>query len=88
MTAPKLTPPPPTGIGVLDRWLALLWRLLTADGQIGWSQVDKTGSSIADIDDVTVTAPSDGEMLIYSNGEWVNSGPTAATQQAYSARHG
>lgn len=46
----KLTPPPPTGIGILDRWLALLWRLLTADGQISWGQVDKTGSSLNDLE--------------------------------------
>ena len=89
MTTPKLTPPPPTGIGVLDRWLNLLWRNLTGAGQISWGQVDKTGASISDMDDVTVTTPSDGEVLSYSNGEWVNSPPSgSATTQAYAARHG
>lgn len=88
MAAPKLTPPQPTGIGALDRWLALLWRLLTAEGQIQWVQVDKTGSSIDDLADVTLTSPQAGEVLVYEGGQWVNKGPSAATQQAYSARHG
>jgi hypothetical protein len=46
----KLTPPPPTGIGILDRWLALLWRLLTADGQIPWNTVNKEGSDLNDLE--------------------------------------
>lgn len=50
MAAPKLTPPPPTGIGVLDRWLALLWRLLTADGQVSWDQISKAGSNLTDLE--------------------------------------
>lgn len=50
MSAPKLTPPPPTGIGILDRWLNLLHRLLTATGQILWAQIDKAGSNITDIE--------------------------------------
>lgn len=88
MAAPKLTPPPPTGNNLTDRWLNLLWRLLTADGQIRWVQVDKTGSSVGDMDDVTLSSPQDGEVLVYEGGQWVNKGPSAATQQAYSARHG
>lgn len=45
-----LTPPPPTGIGILDRWLALLWRKLTAAGEILWTQVSKAGSNLTDIE--------------------------------------
>lgn len=45
-----LTPPPLTGIGLLDRWLNLLWRKLTAAGEILWTQVDKTGSNLTDIE--------------------------------------
>lgn len=37
--ANKLTPPPPTGIGILDRWLALLYRLLSAPGQLLKEQI-------------------------------------------------
>lgn len=50
MTAPKLTPPPPTQSSLLDRWLNLLWRVLTADGQIRWSVIDTTGSNLTDIE--------------------------------------
>ncbi len=46
----KLTPPPPTGIGILDRWLALLWRQLTAAGQLAWAQVSKEGSNLTDLE--------------------------------------
>lgn len=45
-----LVPPPPTGIGILDRWLALLWRKLTAAGEILWAQVSKAGSNLTDIE--------------------------------------
>lgn len=37
--ANKLTPPPPTGIGILDRWLALLFHYLTATGQFVRAQI-------------------------------------------------
>lgn len=47
--ANKLTPPPPTGT-VLDRWLALLYQLLTASGQILWTQISKAGSNLTDIE--------------------------------------
>ena len=46
----KLTPPQPTGIGPLDRWLNLLWRYLNLEGQITWGQVSKSGSNLTDIE--------------------------------------
>lgn len=53
----KLSPPPATGIGLLDRWLGLLWRKLTGDAQIEWAQIDTTGT--ADIDgNLTVAGTS------------------------------
>jgi hypothetical protein len=36
------------------------------------------GGALDDLTDVTITAPSDGEVLTYDNvtGEWVNAAPT------------
>jgi hypothetical protein len=36
------------------------------------------GGTLDDLTDVTITAPSDGEVLTYDNvtGEWVNAAPT------------
>lgn len=44
-------------------------------GKVVWAAVNKTGSSIADLDDVTVSSVADGECLVYDSGtsEWVNS---------------
>jgi len=38
-----------------------------------WSDVDKTGSSINDLGDVTISSPSSGEYLRYDGANWVNS---------------
>lgn len=54
--ANKLTPPPPTGNGLLDRWLALLWRLLTAPGQLLKEQIsDFAHNHTADADGGALT---------------------------------
>lgn len=54
--ANKLTPPPPTGNGLLDRWLALLWRLLTAPGQLLREQIsDFAHNHTADADGGALT---------------------------------
>jgi hypothetical protein len=56
--ANKLTPPQPTGIGPLDRWLNLLWRYLNLDGQI-----DSTAVSMPAAD-----GTQDGTLLY----DWFN----------------
>lgn len=58
----KLSPPPATGIGLLDRWLGLLWRKLTGDAQIEWSQLDTSGT--ADIDGNLTVA---GDLTVSGN---------------------
>ena len=43
-----------------------------------WTDVDKTGSSINDIADVSITSPSAGHYLRYDGTNWVNSSIQAA----------
>ena len=49
MTQVPLAPPPPTKEPIFDRWAYLLWRRLTATGQILWETISFTGSNITDI---------------------------------------
>lgn len=42
----KLTPPPQTGNGTLDRWLSLLWQKVQGSSSVSWSQIDTTGSNV------------------------------------------
>ena len=50
MTQVPLAPPPPTKEPIFDRWAYLLWRRLTATGQILWSGLSFTGSNLTDIE--------------------------------------
>ena len=45
----QLPPPPPTN-STVDRWLNLLWRKLSADGEISWDTLNFSGSNITDIE--------------------------------------
>lgn len=45
-----LAPPPPTSDSTLDRWMYLLWKGLTAQGQILWDSLDFGGSNLTDIE--------------------------------------
>ncbi len=50
MTQVPLAPPPPSKDQSLDRWLWLLWRRLTAAGQVLWDSISFTGSNLTDIE--------------------------------------
>lgn len=50
MTQVPLAPPPPTKEPIFDRWVHLLWRRLTATGQILWDTISFTGSNLTDIE--------------------------------------
>ena len=50
MTQVPLAPPPPTKDPNQDRWLYLLWKRLSASGQILWSQLGFSGSNLTDIE--------------------------------------
>lgn len=49
MASNPLAPPPPSG-DEMGRWLFLLWKRLTATGQILWSTISFSGSNITDIE--------------------------------------
>jgi hypothetical protein len=49
MAQNPLGPPPRGPDGQHDRWLYLLWRRLTQNGQILWSTLDFTGSNLTDL---------------------------------------
>jgi len=49
MSQNPLAPPPQTGQPI-DSWLYLLWRRLTATGQILWDSISFTGSDLTDIE--------------------------------------
>lgn len=49
MASNPLAPPPPSG-DEMGRWLFLLWKRLTATGQILWDTISFTGSNITDIE--------------------------------------
>lgn len=49
MTQVPLAPPPPSNDSTQDRWLYLLWKRLTATGQILWETIGFTGSDLTDI---------------------------------------
>jgi len=49
MSQVPLAPPPPTGQPI-DSWLYLLWKRLTATGQLLWSGLSFTGSNLTDIE--------------------------------------
>ena len=46
---PISLPPPPTTNGIIDRWLNLLWRKLSADGELSWGSIGFTGSNLTSI---------------------------------------
>ena len=50
MSQVPLAPPPPTKEPIFDRWVYLLWKRLTATGQILWSGLSFTGSNLTDIE--------------------------------------
>ncbi len=50
MTQVPLAPPPPTKEPIFDRWAYLLWKRLTATGQLLWSGLSFTGSNLTDIE--------------------------------------
>lgn len=49
MSQLPLAPPPQTGQPI-DRWMYLLWKRLTATGQLLWDQISFTGSDLTDIE--------------------------------------
>ena len=49
MASNPLAPPPPSG-DEMGRWLFLLWKRLTATGQILWDTISFTGSNLTDIE--------------------------------------
>lgn len=49
MASNPLAPPPPSG-DEMGRWLFLLWKRLTATGQILWDTISFSGSNITDIE--------------------------------------
>jgi hypothetical protein len=53
---------------------------------IAWGDVSKTGSSINDVEDVTITSVADNEILQYDNGtsDWINQTFAEAGIVAYS----
>ena len=64
MTSP-LAPPPPTG-NPIDRWLYLLWRKLTATGQLFWSAISPgTSADVAAV--VTDETGSPGALVFATN---------------------
>lgn len=75
----SLAPPPPTGNGLLDRWLALLFALVKSG-----SGADLASASIGDIGDVTITSPANGDVLTFDGSFWVNSPPTGGSGGAVS----
>lgn len=81
--ANKLTPPPPTGIGILDRWLALLYRLLSAPGQLLKEQIsDFAHNHTADNDGGALTNDlHDGYVEIATSA--VPSTPAAGKMRIY-----
>ena len=65
MPQSPLAPPPPTG-GPLDGWLYLLWRRLTATGQLLWSAiVPGTSADVAAV--VTDETGSPGSLVFSGN---------------------
>ena len=50
MSQVPLAPPPPTSDTLLGRWLYLLWKRLTATGQILWETISFTGSDLNDLE--------------------------------------
>ena len=51
MASNPLAPPPQLGKEpLMDRWLFLLWKRLTATGQILWDTISFTGSNLTDIE--------------------------------------
>lgn len=74
---------------------AISWTLPSGNGTSGqFLQTDGAGTltwastssfPIGDLSDVTVTSPSDGQILVYSSGTWVNqsTGATAGAEDAF-----
>ena len=50
MTQVPLAPPPPTNQPIFDRWAWLLWKRLTATGQLLWDGLSFVGSNLTDIE--------------------------------------
>jgi hypothetical protein len=57
-----------TGIGVA----------LTGENEITITNTDNNVLAINDLTDTSITTPSDGQTLIYSSGQWLNSDPGAS----------
>jgi len=57
-----------TAAGITWEWNGTTWDIVASGG----------ASALDDLTDVTITTPSDGEVLTYDNGtgEWVNAAPT------------
>lgn len=59
------------------------------DIKIGTSEPDRQGNisvSIADMNDVSVSTPSDGQLLKYNGSSWSNSGATVDAQYIFLGR--
>lgn len=68
-----LIPPPLTKIGILDRWLNLLWRNLTANGEFSWSRLGGGSTPFVPLD-TTATEPARAEGQIF----WDSTNKTVA----------
>lgn len=72
-----------SSVSNLDTVNAQIIDTLTFDGYGHVTAVTTRNITLNDINDVTITAPSNGQVLTYSSGTWVNSAPTGTVTIGY-----